>query len=76
MPGLTISFIYPAGGQSSEQGKAQNMSIGLEVQDLDSAVETLKSRGVQFQHIKEEKATRLAHFSDPEGNPFYLIELK
>jgi len=76
VPGLTISFIYSAGEQSSEQGKSQNMSIGLEVQDLDSAVELLKSRGVQFQHITEEKATRLAHFSDPEGNPLYLIELK
>jgi predicted enzyme related to lactoylglutathione lyase len=76
VPGLTISLIYPSGEQSSKQGKSQNMSIGFEVQDLDSTVEMLKSRGVEFQHITEEKATRLAHFSDPEGNPLYLIELK
>lgn len=75
-PGLTISLLYPAGEQGSPQGKSGSMSIGLEVQELESAVEILKSRGVEFQHMMEEAATRLAHFSDPEGNPLYLIELK
>lgn len=76
VPGLTISLLYPAGEQGSEQGKSGSMSIGFEVQELESAVEILKSRSVGFQHIMEENATRLAHFSDPEGNPLYLIELK
>ena len=73
VPGLTISLLYPPAG---EQGKSGSMSIGFEVQELESAVEILKSRGVEFQHFMEENATRLAHFSDPEGNPLYLIELK
>ncbi len=73
---LTELTHYAAGEQSSEQGKSQNVSIGLGVQELDSAVDILKSRGVQFQPITEEKAARLAHFSDPEGDPLYLIELE
>jgi catechol 2,3-dioxygenase-like lactoylglutathione lyase family enzyme len=71
-PGLTIWLLHPAG----EQEKSGSISIGFEVQELESAIEILKSRGVEFQHFMEENATRLAHFSDPEGNPLYLIELK
>ena len=75
-PGLTIWLLHPAGEQGSQPGKSGSISIGFEVQELESAIEILKSRGVEFQHFMEENATRLAHFSDPEGNPLYLIELK
>ncbi|WP_027417403.1 VOC family protein [Aneurinibacillus terranovensis] len=75
-PGLTIWLLRPAGEQGSQVGKSERISIGFEVQELESAVETLKSRGVDFLHFMEENATRLAHFIDPEGNPLYLIELK
>ncbi|HHY73633.1 MAG TPA: glyoxalase [Bacillus bacterium] len=75
-PGLTISLIHPTREQGSQPGRADNISIGLEVQKLEPAIEILKSRGVEFPHITEENATRIAHFSDPEGNLLYLIELK
>ena len=75
-PGLTISLLYTAGEQRSQQVKSGSMSIGFEVQNLESAMEILKSRGVEFQHFMEENATRLAHFCDPDGHPLYLIELK
>ncbi|WP_338452982.1 VOC family protein [Niallia oryzisoli] len=75
-PGLSIGLIHPREGQDAPQGKSGNVHIGLEVQDIASTVELLKSRGVEFQPIIDEEATRIAYFSDPEGNPLYLIELK
>ncbi|WP_245552863.1 VOC family protein [Brevibacillus massiliensis] len=72
-PGLTIGLLHPTGEQGSQPGKSGSISIGFEVQELESAIEILKSRGVEFQHFMEDKATRLAHFSDPVGNPLYLI---
>ena len=75
-PGLTIGLVHPREGQESNPGKSGSVHIGLEVEELDSAIKLLKSRGVEFQPIMEEEATRIAYFSDPEGNPLYLIELK
>ncbi|NEN81796.1 VOC family protein [Paenibacillus elgii] len=73
VPGLTIGLLYPAGEQGFQQGKSESISIGFEVQELESAIGVLKSRGVEFQHIMENNGTRLAHFSDPDGNLLYLI---
>lgn len=75
-PGLTIGLLHPREGQDSHPGKSGSVHIGLEVQELESAINLLKSRGVEFQPTMEEEATRIAYFSDPEGNPLYLIELK
>ena len=75
-PGLTIGLLHPREGQDSHPGKSGSVHIGLEVQELEAAIKLLKSRGVEFQPIMEEEATRIAYFSDPEGNPLYLIELK
>src|SRR3954447_1881321 len=72
-PGLTIGLLHPREGQDSHPGKSGSVHIGLEVQELESAIRLLKSRGVEFQQpIMEEEATRLAYFSDPEDNPLYL----
>ena len=75
-PGVTIGLLHPREGQDSHPGKSGSVHIGLEVQELESAINVLKSRGVEFQPPMEEEATRIAYFSDPEGNPLYLIELK
>ncbi len=75
-PGLTIGLLHPREGQDSHPGKSGSVHIGLEVQELDSVIKVLKSRGVEFQSIMEEVTTGIAYFSDPEGNPIYLIELK
>lgn len=72
-PGLTIGLLHPTGEQGVQPGKSESISIGFEVQELESAIEVLKSRGVEFQHIMENNGTRLAHFNDPDGNPLYLI---
>ena len=75
-PGVTIGLLKPREGQGSNPGKSGSVQIGLEVQELESAIKLLKSHGVEFQPIMEEETTRLVYFSDPEGNPLYLIELK
>jgi catechol-2,3-dioxygenase len=75
-PGLTIGLLHPREVQESQPRKSGSVHIGLEVQELESVIKLLQSRGVEFQPIMEEEATRLAYFSDPEGNCLYLIELK
>jgi catechol-2,3-dioxygenase len=75
-PGLSIGLVHPREGQESHQGKSGSVHIGLEVEELESTIKLLTSRGVEFQTIMDEEATRIAYFSDPEGNPLYLIELK
>lgn len=75
-PGLSIGLVQPREGQKFHSGKSGSVHIALEVQELDSAVKLLEALGVEFQPIMEEGATKIAYFSDPEGNPLYLIELK
>jgi hypothetical protein len=41
-----------------------------------TAIETLQARGVTFAPVVEDKATRIATFNDPDGNPLYLVEVK
>ncbi|PYI50997.1 VOC family protein [Paenibacillus flagellatus] len=72
-PGLTIGLLHFTGDQGSQPGKSGGMSIGFEVEQLESAVETLKSRGVEFHDAVEGKAAQVVHFSDPDGNTLYLI---
>jgi len=52
------------------------LSIGMRVDDLDKAMETLKSRGVTFQPTATDKGSRHAYFYDPDGTPLYIIEIK
>ncbi len=75
-PGLSIGLVQPREGQESHSGKSGSVHIALEVEEMAQAVKLLESRGVEFQPIMEEGATKIAYFSDPEGNPLYLIELK
>lgn len=74
-PGLTIGLLHPREGQDSHPGKSGNIHIALEVKEFDLVIKVLKSRGVEFHSIREEEATRIAYFSDPEGNLIYIIQL-
>jgi catechol 2,3-dioxygenase-like lactoylglutathione lyase family enzyme len=69
-PGLAIG-LHPGrrGGAGSGGGE---LSIGLEVEDLEAAMATLEARGVQFQGIRGDGAFCLAHFADPDGTALYL----
>ena len=54
-PGLTIGLLHPREGQDSHPGKSGSVHIGLEVEELESAIKLQKSRGVEFQPIMEKK---------------------
>lgn len=75
-PALTIQLLHPREGQDTQHAKSGSVHIGLEVEELESAIKLLQSRGVEFQPIMEEETTRIVYFNDPEGNSLYLIELK
>ena len=72
-PGLTIGLLHLAGEQDTQPEKSGNMSIGFEVEDLESTIETLKTRGVEFHDAVEGKAAQVVHFNDPDGNTLYLV---
>jgi catechol 2,3-dioxygenase-like lactoylglutathione lyase family enzyme len=52
------------------------ISIGLRVEDLQAARRTLAARGVRFRKGPSDRGALLEYFSDPDGTPLYLIELK
>jgi catechol 2,3-dioxygenase-like lactoylglutathione lyase family enzyme len=75
-PGLTIGLLHLDGEQGSQPETSGSMSIGFEVQELESAIETLKSRGVEFHDSVEGKAAQVVHFSDPDGHTLYLVSTR
>ena len=69
-----------SGGTSVQGAKTadqQSIVLGLRVDDLDQAVETLRGRGVRFilGGSGEFAGTRWAHFYDPEGNRLEVKEV-
>lgn len=72
-PGLTIGLLHLAGEHGGDPVHSGSMSIGLEVEEMKSAIENLKSRGVEFHNAVEGEAARVVHFSDPDGNALYLV---
>jgi len=71
-PGVDIG-LHPAKGKRKKQ--SGNLSIGFDVNDLDAAVNHLKSKGLKFK-LYEEGNMRLAFFSDYDGTQLYLMEMK
>ena len=75
-PGLTIG-LHLAGKVGPQPGKSESLSVGFTVEKMDAEIETLKKKGVTFSpHRVDEGPVRLAFFSDPDGNPLYLCEVK
>jgi catechol 2,3-dioxygenase-like lactoylglutathione lyase family enzyme len=75
-PGLAIG-LHPATAEVPA-GRQGSIAIGLYLEmPIDQAMKELKSRGVQFSGpVIDDKQLRLAFFADPDGNPFYLAEMK
>jgi catechol 2,3-dioxygenase-like lactoylglutathione lyase family enzyme len=74
-PGITIGLHPSTNGP--RPGTKGAISIGLEVDDLDSEIARLKEKGVAFQgNILEDGPVRLAFFGDPDGNSLYLTQVK
>ena len=72
LPGLKLG-LHP-GGKLRERDR--HYAIGFRVDDLDAATAALAAKGVAFQPTAQDRGSRIANFTDPDGNPMYLIELK
>lgn len=74
-PGLSIG-LHPSGPKSPKPGNSESLMIGLTVDNLDAAMGELRKKGVKFKgDVLDDDQLRIAHFSDPDGNPLYLAEL-
>jgi predicted enzyme related to lactoylglutathione lyase len=74
--GLTIG-LHPATQSGPKPGTTGSISIGLGVDDLDATVAQFKENGVVFNgKVVEDGPVRLAFFGDPDGNAFYLTQVK
>jgi catechol 2,3-dioxygenase-like lactoylglutathione lyase family enzyme len=73
-PGVRIG-LHP-GGKTPLKEHSRHMSIGLRVDDLDDAAATLRSRGVKLTDMPPDRGLRAASFTDPDGNPLYIVEIK
>jgi catechol 2,3-dioxygenase-like lactoylglutathione lyase family enzyme len=72
--GLRIG-LHP-GKMATADKQSGDMSLGFQVGDMASSKKTLESRGVKFEKSVQDRGSNIAHFTDPDGTPLYLIELK
>lgn len=74
--GLSIG-LHPA-SEESPAGRKGSITIGFNVDEsIETAVHRLKELGVKFtKEIFQDGYSRIAYFADPDGNEYYMIELK
>jgi catechol 2,3-dioxygenase-like lactoylglutathione lyase family enzyme len=72
-PGIVIG-LHPMTKGGSPSEASGNISVGLGVDSLTAAIADLKAKGVTFSRVVEDRPTKLAFFTDPDGNPLYLSE--
>ncbi len=72
-PGVLIG-LHPRPKGESPSGNSEAISIGFGVDDLAEAMADLKAKGVAFSRVVEDRPTKLAFFTDPDGNPLYLSQ--
>jgi catechol 2,3-dioxygenase-like lactoylglutathione lyase family enzyme len=72
----TIIALHPNSSCGTKPAKSESMSIGFSVDNLDKAMDDLKSKGVSFSRVSDDVQVRLAFFTDPDGNPLYLSQSK
>jgi len=66
--------LHPSTKDDSHPAKSEGISIGFGVDDLTSAMKDLEAKGVAFSRVVEDRPTKLAFFTDPDGNPLYLSQ--
>ena len=72
-PGLNLA-LHPTHGQEVHPGSAA--TLGFQVADIHAAYEQLQARGVSFTSpVIDTGHLLLANFTDPDGNPLYLMQL-
>jgi predicted enzyme related to lactoylglutathione lyase len=72
-PGVRLG-LHPARAGSAPSANP-SVSLGFEVNDIESAMSDLQGRSVTFAgQIIDGGQERIAHFSDPDGNALYLFQ--
>ena len=71
--GLRIG-LHPGRNPGAPPGR--DISLGFQVDDIGAAKKTLEARGVTFEKRVQDRGALIENFSDPDGTPLYLIELK
>ena len=76
--GDLVIGLHPASKNGMAPGTPGATQIGLLVDEpIDDVVSQLKQRGVQFTGpVVDDGPVRLAYFADPDGNVYYLCEMK
>ena len=73
---LTIG-LHPAKDPTERPARGEDLSLGLQVESLESAMDALRAKGVRFERGPvDDQAVRLAFFSGHDGYPLYLCEVK
>jgi catechol 2,3-dioxygenase-like lactoylglutathione lyase family enzyme len=72
-PGVTIG-LHPKPEHAAETPRG-NLSIGFEVEDMESAAARLTKHGVSLTRFENQEA-QFALFSDPDGAPLYFIQTR
>jgi catechol 2,3-dioxygenase-like lactoylglutathione lyase family enzyme len=70
-PDMAIG-LHPA---AKDVSTGNNLSIGLRVADLNDSKQALEKQEIQFD-VRDDGEVSLAHFADPDGNAFYLVQPK
>ena len=62
---------------SKAEGVTAKLSMQIEVNNLEDAIELLEERGCQFtsKQFETGEAYQVAHFHDPEGNPLAIYSI-
>jgi catechol 2,3-dioxygenase-like lactoylglutathione lyase family enzyme len=74
-PSLTIA-LHPAGKNTPQPGRSHGLSIGFSVDNLEEMTKDLSNKGVVFGEVVDDRAVKLAFFSDSDRTPLYLSQSK
>jgi catechol 2,3-dioxygenase-like lactoylglutathione lyase family enzyme len=76
LPGLVLR-LQRGGDPGWKRSGAFPCAIALQVERLEGAMLILRDRGVQFApEVAEREGLRIAFFTDDDGTPLYLEEMK
>ena len=70
-PGMIIG-LHPKG---KDIKVGDSLSIAFEVSNMEESIAELEKKGIKF-HPHDDEMVKLAFFTDPDGNPLYLVENK
>jgi catechol 2,3-dioxygenase-like lactoylglutathione lyase family enzyme len=74
-PGSACAIVFGTGmGGISEMTPGSIKGLHLVVADMDRALETLLTRGVEVAEAEDMQGVKYAEFSDPDGNLWLLQE--